>query len=81
MAGGGIGDGPSDYAPVVVGGGQGCAAEGANQGVTGTGGQTQPPGEQVPDDGADQGGKNGVDSDIMRVDQTLADCCGHRHAC
>ena len=58
-------------------GGAGVAAD---QRVRRTGGQAEPPGDQVPDDGAHQPGHDDVGRDQVEVDEALADGLGHRRA-
>ena len=74
------GRGPNNHIPIRVGRGQSRADQSPHERMTGTGGQTDPPGDQVPDNAADQAADHGGIGDVVGVDQPLADGCGHSRA-
>ena len=59
--------------PVVMGRGQGRSAQAANERVTGTRRQTQQPGDQVPDDRAEQRAEDRRHGNNPGIDHALAD--------
>lgn len=62
-----------------TGRGDGGADQTAHQGVRGTGGQAHQPGQEVPEDRADQGGEDDLGTDAGLVDETLGDRVGDLH--
>ncbi|KAG1320949.1 hypothetical protein G6F63_014013 [Rhizopus arrhizus] len=71
--------GPDQCVPVVVRSGQAGAAEAADQRVRGRGRQPLPPGDQVPDDAAQQGAQDHLRSDVDHVGVEQARGNGQRH--
>src|SRR5258705_12604166 len=53
--------------------GDGRAGDAGDQGVGRAGGQSQEPGDDVPDDGADEAAHDDVDIDDGRVDEIFGD--------
>jgi hypothetical protein len=68
--------GPVHDGPVSIGGGQGRAAESADERVAGGGGQAEPPGEEVPGDRADERGQNRGHGDGGGIDEAAANGLG-----
>ena len=56
---------------------QRCTAQSADQRMAGAGGQPEPPGEQSPDDGAQQSTENRLERYKLGIHKPLADGSGH----
>ena len=66
--------------PITVPGREGRAAESADERVTRTRGQTEQPGDQVPDNRAEQRAEYRRHGDDFQVDDAFADGGGDRRA-
>ena len=62
--------------PIAFGGGDGCSAQSADQGMARRGRQAQPPREQIPYDRASEASKDRDHGHELSVHQTLADRAG-----
>ena len=74
------GQGPDDHVPIIMRGGEGSAAKSANERMTGTGRETEIPGEHIPEDSAEQGADQDLRGDDAGVNEAGGNGFGNGRA-